>query len=246
MTYVRCSKFALYCSSSLSIFNWYLFSNCETILFIRNFVVAIIIAVFALLFSIPVSCDFYFRYNNEIYQELSLRYGFIKIGIPEKRQDPEDTKDNSKNPEKSKKTEKKAGSTKEIISFGRDNLKAVKETIYAVLGYMFKKAVKINKLKIKLVFGVDDAMETALIFGAVSAFIYNVIGVMDRNMRLKKHITEIRPAFNNPHIFAECGIKISTSIGRVVVLAIIALWHAVPLLIRYRKLNKGSDTREEN
>ena len=208
-------------------------------------VIAVIIAVFAVLFSIPISCVFYFRYNNEIEHELSLKYGVIKIGIPEKRQKPKKKAPEQADKKKDKKN-KKTVSTKDIIAFGRDNIKAVKETIYAVLGYMFKKAVKINKLKIKLVFGVDDAMETALIFGAVSAFIFNVVGVIDRKMQLKKHIIEIKPAFENPHIFAETEIILSTSIGRIIMIAIIALWHGVPLLIKFRKINKGSDTREEN
>ena len=202
-------------------------------------VITIIIAVFAVLFTIPVSCEFYLRYSDEIEKSLILKYGFIKIrmpkGKPEKKSAPQ-----------ADRVKKKSDSAKKLIGFGRENIKAVKDMIYAILGYMFKHLVTINRLRIKFVFGVDDAMETALIFGAVSAFVFNVIGVMDRKMRLKKHITEIKPAFDNPHIFAECEAKISTSIGRAIVLAIIALRHTVPLLIKFRKSNKGSDTREEN
>ncbi|MCH5211978.1 MAG: DUF2953 domain-containing protein [Oscillospiraceae bacterium] len=209
-------------------------------------VIAIIIAVFAILFSIPISCRFYFRYHNEIEQDFSLKYGFIRIGGPKKDRQPDkketvqkDKTDKKEKNKEDKKENKKAVSPKDIIAFVRENISAIKETIYAVLGYMFKRMVKINKLRIKLVLGVDDAMETALIFGAASAFIFNVIGVMDRKMRLKKHITEIKPAFDDPHIFAETEIKLSTSIGRIIMLAIIALRHSVPLLIKFMKINKA-------
>lgn len=205
------------------------------------YIIAIIIAVFAVIFSIPVSCEFYFRYNDEAEQSLILKYGFIKIGMP-KGKLKKKTADNTEE----KKEKKQSVSAKQIIAFGRGNIAPVKEMIYAVLGYMFKRLVKINKLRIKLVFGLDDAMETALIFGAISAFVFNVIGVMDRKMRLKKHITEIKPAFDDPHIFAECEMKISTSIGRAIVLALIALRHGIPIFYKFRKINKGSDTREEN
>lgn len=197
-------------------------------------IIAAVIAVFAVLFSVPVSCGIYFRYDHGIEQDIVFKYGFIRLRLPGRKEKTKKTE--PEKPAKSEAKKKRGGpAPKLLITFARENKTRIKETVYAVLGYIFKRLIKINRLKIKLVLGLDDAMDTALVYGAAAGFIFNVLGVMDRKMRLGKHTTEIKPAFNDPHIFAEIEAKISTSIGRVLMLGIIGAWHILPLMIRLRK-----------
>lgn len=199
-------------------------------------IIAIILAVMIFLSLIPIRLNLYFRYNNGATHSLSLRYGFIRINLPrgdkKKEEKPQLNEAEAKPKEKRNQAAPKPG---EIIAFVFDNRAAIKKMIYSVLGYMFKRAIKINKLKIKLVTGVEDAMQTALIFGAESAFIFNTIGALDKLMRIDKHSIDLKPAFNNPHIFAETEDELSTNIFNVLAIAVIALRHAIPLYFRFRK-----------
>lgn len=196
-------------------------------------VLAVIALILAVILLIPVSCRFYFRYNNEAEQELSVHYGFLQFNLLPR---PDGSKED-KNPEEPEKREEKKSRlpAKAVISFIRAEFDSIKEMIYAVLGYMLKRAVKIKKLNIKFVLGLEDAMQTALIFGAASAFIYNVLGVMDKKMRLKEHHEEVKPVFNNPHIFAELEMIINTCILNVLITAVIGLCHALPIYKRFKK-----------
>lgn len=200
-------------------------------------IIAVIAAMIALLLLIPIKCRVYFRYDDEAETSFELFYGFIRIRLPEPKEKPEKDKkkeEKEDKPEKEEKPKKKPDPNK-LISLAWDNRDGIKRLIYAVLGYIFKHLIKINRLKIKLVIGVDDAMQTALIFGAASAFIFNVVGVMDKTMRLARHSTDLKPAFNDPHIFTEDEAVISTSIYHIIAVAVIALRYAVPLYMKFRK-----------
>lgn len=201
-------------------------------------VLAVIAVILAVILLIPISCRFYFRYNNELEEELSISCGFLRLNIlpPPDKPEEENKAEQNKKPEKTSGTKKL--SSKEFVSFVRAEFGSIKEMIYAVLGYMFKRAVKIKKLNIKFVLGLEDAMQTALVFGTASAFIYNVLGVIDKKMRLGRHREEIKPAFNNPHIFAELETIINTCILNILITAVIGLYHALPIYKRFKQFRE--------
>lgn len=209
-------------------------------------VAAIIIAVLASILFIPIKCAAYLSYtNNTLDQSLDLKYGFIRIRLPNKTEKVSEEAEEAAEAA-DKEAEDKPDKVKLVISFIRGNFNEIKEAVYKILGFMFRRAVTINLIDIKLIFGTEDAMQTGLLFGTVAAFVYNVIGVMDKKMRLKKHKEELKPDFKNPHIFAELEAIITTNLFNIAVLAVIALRCALPLYKKYKSMKGEPDNGKSN
>ncbi|MGN1116931.1 MAG: DUF2953 domain-containing protein [Candidatus Ornithomonoglobus sp.] len=199
-------------------------------------VIAIIIAVLAVIFFIPIKCAAYLSYtNNTLDQSIDLKYGFIRIRLPEKKEKVSEAAETAAE-DTEKEAEDKPNKVKLAVSFVRGNIAEIKEAVYKILGYMFRRAVTINLLDIKLIFGTEDAMQTGLLYGAAAGFVYNVLGVMDKKMRLRKHREELKPDFKNPHIFAELEAIITTNLFNIAALAVIALHNGIPLYKKYKSL----------
>ncbi len=193
-------------------------------------------ALIILILAVPVRAGFYVSYNNsDISKELYVKILGIRLKrLPQrgrkKRRSAEDGADGGGEPELS--------GAEDVIRFIRDNLSEVKELIYAVLDRMFRRMIKIHLLSLRTVLGVSDAMETALLYGAEAAFVYNAVGAMDRHMRLKEHRIELKPDFDNSTVFVEFETIISANIYQLAVLGIIVLRKGVPL---YKKLKNKDD-----
>ena len=205
---------------------------------IARIIVAAILVVLAVIMLIPISCGIYFRWHeSETDFDLELKYSFIKIKLPRggKKQKPEEKPKKEPAPKPEEKPKKKPD-TGMIISFAWDSRDRIKKLIAAVLGFIIKRMIKIPKLKIRLVIGLDDAMQTALVFGAANSVIFGAVGLMDRHMRLGSHSVNLKPAFNEPHIFTEDEAEIRTCIFNVLALAAVALWYAMPLIVGFVRL----------
>ena len=202
-----------------------------------------VIAVLALATLLPISVRFYLQYNVDVEGILVVKYTMFPIFtmmIP-----PEET-EKAKKPEKPKKPKqydkerklkdtKKRIDIKEVLGFLYRNRSGIKRTIVEVLHYTITRSIKIKMLKLRLVMGVEDAMDTAMIYGAASGVIFNIVGLLDRHMRLGRHDVNIKPAFNEPHIFAETDVVVSTSIFNFLVIGAIAIRYATPIAIRFWK-----------
>ena len=171
-------------------------------------ITACVIAVLALATLLPITVRFYLQYNVNVEGILVVKYTMFPIftiPIPpeetEKEEKPKKPKQYDK--EKKFKDTKKRIDVKAIPGFLYRNRSGIKRTIVEVLRYTITRSIKIKMLRLRLVTGVEDAMDTAMIYGAASGVIYNIVGLLDRHMRLGKHDVNIKPAFNEPHIFAE-------------------------------------------
>lgn len=198
----------------------------------------IILAVFTVISLIPISFGVRFRlHGNEKDLDITLKYGFIQIRLPEKKEKPAEPEkpEKPKEQEQPKKKEKSSPDIGKLVSFAWDERAKIKRMIAALLSYILKRMIKIKMLKIRLVMGFDDAMQTALIYGATNAMVFNTVGLMDRHMRLGKHSINLKPAFNEPHIFTEDEAIITTCIFNALALAVIALRYAVPIYFDFRR-----------
>ncbi len=197
---------------------------------------AVIAVVLAAVMLIPIRLHVLISYSDSgAGLDFDIKYGFIRLRIGEKQEKSSGNDKRSAKKKDENKPERHGKSFRENLIFIRGSIGEIKELIYAVLNYIFKRLIKIKLLSIKLILGLDDAMNTALIYGAVSSFIFNALGVIDRKMRLVRHSEEIKPDFDNPHILAECEAIISTNIFHAIAVAVIALWHGVPLYRKYRR-----------
>lgn len=202
-----------------------------------------VIAVLALVTLLPISVRFYLQYNVDAEGELVVKYAMFRLFslmIPpdetEKKKKPEKPeKPKKKDKEKKPEGTKKPIDIKEVLGFLYRNRSGIKRTIVEVLHYTITRSIKIKMLRLRLVMGVEDAMDTAMIFGAASGVIFNIVGLLDRFMRLGRHDVNIKPAFNEPHIFAETDVVVSTCIFNFLVIGAIAVRYAAPIAIRFWK-----------
>lgn len=196
----------------------------------RAWIIIAVIAAFILL--VPIRLRVYFLWNDDGNRsELTLSYGFLKIkGVGKKKSvggKVDRSNENSKRAERSY--------LKILPRFIKRNYREIKELFAVVLKRMLKRTVKVKKLYINSEIGLEDAMNTALVYGAAAGAVYNAAGLMDRQMRLEKHSIKLHPDFDVPHIFAELEAIISTTALNVILLAAAALKKALPL---YKKLKE--------
>lgn len=205
-------------------------------------ITACVIAILALATLLPISVRFYLQYNVDVEGILVVKYTMfpiftLPIPPPEEQEKNEKPKKKPKQYDKEKKFKdtKKRIDIKEVLGFLYRNRSPIKRTIVDVLHYTITRSIKIKMLRLRLVMGVEDAMDTAMMFGAASGVIFNIVGLLDRHMRLGKHDVNIKPAFNEPHIFAETDVIISTCVFNFLVIGAIAIKHATPIAIRFWK-----------
>ncbi len=194
-------------------------------------IILISAAVVALILFIPISFRVLLSYNDDgIKSDMLLRYGFVKIKIPHSEKG-----EKKHGEEKSEEAvQEKQALIKILPGFIFENRSEIKKCLTAVIGRLLTKTVWVDRLYINAELGFDDAMNTGLIYGALSGTVYNIAGLMDRRMRLKKHDITLKPDFNTPHITAELEAVISTNIFNAIVIAVVALIRVLPL---YKKLN---------
>lgn len=197
-------------------------------------VILIIIAIFALLLHIPVRIKIYAKYeNSRLVHDYRVKYGFITVKTRSGK------KEKKKLDPKVENTKKDKPSPLAIIRFIKENIELVKRLIKDVAGYTTKKLVRIEKFKITAVLGTDDAMDTGLIYGGASAFLYNTVGFMERRIRMKNIMIDFKPEFTESKIFIEFESIIRTKIYNVIGLAWIALLRAMPLIKKRGEINNG-------
>lgn len=192
-----------------------------------------ILLLFAVALLIPVRIKIYFRYEgNSFSYDFKLKYGFITVKSPKKKKKEKGEKIKSK-----KKSEKKT--LRITFSYLKTNAKAIKRLIKDTAGYAVKKLIVFQAFKLKAVIGTDDAMNTALLYGASSAFLYNTVGVMDKKIKMKNIDIDFKTDFCDEKIFVEFESIIKTKIYNVLGLALLVLGRALPLLKKRGEKNNG-------
>lgn len=203
-------------------------------------IIAIIAAVLLLIMLLPVRLRIYLIYDgNGFGKRIQLNFAFIRL-LPKKVKRVIDVEAREKEKEDKKPEKPKTNkiNKNDIFLIVKENVGEIKELIYSVLNYCFKRFIKIKRLNTRLEIGFDDAMQTALVFGAVAGFVYNVVGVADRRLRLVSHGEDLKPDFNNPHIFAEFESILSTNIFHAVAVLGIIARHGVPIWLKSRRTVK--------
>ena len=197
-------------------------------------IILLIIALVILLSIIPIRIKLYAKYeNSEFINAFKIKYGFITV---KKRKEKSKNKDIKKG-DKSEK--KKKQSPKTVIKFIKENIKEIKRLITDVLGYTAKKAVKIEKFSLTAVSGTDDAMETALIYGTASAFLYNTVGVLEKQVKVKNIMIDYQPDFTEEKIFIDFTCIIKTKIKNIIGLALLAIRRAIPIVKKRGETKNG-------
>ena len=192
-----------------------------------------IIAFIAVLINIPVRVKIYVKYDNSGFvNDYKIKYGFITIKKKKQKSHNETETDSAPK----KKTKNKPSN---IIRFIKTNIKDIKRLISDVLKYTSKKLVRIEMLSLKSQIGTDDAMNTALSYGSASAFLYNSLGALEKQVKIKHMDIDFQPDFTQEKIFIEFTSIIRTKIYNVFGLAVLALSRAWPIIKKRGEIYNG-------
>ena len=192
-----------------------------------------IIAFIAVLINIPVRVKIYVKYDNsEFVNDYKIKYGFITIKKKKQKSHNETETDSAPK----KKTKNKPSN---IIRFIKTNIKDIKRLISDVLKYTSKKLVRIEMLSLKSHIGTDDAMNTALSYGSASAVLYNSLGALEKQVKIKHMDIDFQPDFTQEKIFIEFTSIIRTKIYNVFGLAVLALSRAWPIIKKRGEIYNG-------
>lgn len=192
-----------------------------------------IIAFIAVLINIPVRVKIYVKYDNSGFvNDYKIKYGFITIKKKKQKSHNETETDSAPK----KKTKNKPSN---IIRFIKTNIKDIKRLISDVLKYTSKKLIRIEILSLKSQIGTDDAMNTALSYGSASAVLYNSLGALEKQVKIKHMDIDFQPDFTQEKIFIEFTSIIRTKIYNVFGLAVLALRRAWPIIKKRGEIYNG-------
>ncbi len=199
----------------------------------------IIVAIFIAILLIPISVRVFIKFEDKaLGNSIVVKYWFITLIDTDKKKPKEKPQKETKEEPATESNEKK--DKKPLIKKLWQRRSYVKKLIISVVGYITKHLIKIKKLRIKGMLGLSDAAATGVVYGGTSAFMYNLIGAVDKVIKVQGVDIDYKPDFNNEVIFIEFESIIRTNIYHILALGIIALVRAIPI-IRKEKNNGKPD-----
>lgn len=151
---------------------------------------AIVILFFAVLFFSPLKIRAIVEYSDQGFiarvtgKILFLPFTIYKSG--EKKEDVPGKKEEDEDKKKDKKS-----SMEDMKSSFHSFLEGFKKL-------QDKLVIRLFRLEITL--GFKDAASTGILTGAAWAFAYNIVGLLDRNFVLKKHVVNVNPVFGRERL----------------------------------------------
>lgn len=142
------------------------------------------------------------------------------------------------------KTDKPKKDRKQTVKLLWKRRRYVKKLIVSVVSYIVKHLIKIKKLRFNGIIGLDNAANTAMVYGITSGVLYNSIGAVDKVIKVDGIDIKFRPDFKNQEIFIEFESIIKTNIYHVLVLATIVGVRTISIL-RKEKNNGKSHKRTD-
>ena len=199
----------------------------------------IALAVLLILAWLPLGATV--RYNSDGFS-LKVIAGPLRIGIlPGK---PEEKKEQK--PKKEKKqaapTQKKTGKTAEEEQGGpvTDFLPILK-TVLDLLN-AFRRKLRINHLKVKLIMAADDPCDLAVNYGKAWAALANLMPVLEKCFVIKKRDLEVECDFEASQTVIIARVDLTITLGRLLG---ILVWYGVRALVQFISIQnkrKGGKT----
>lgn len=200
------------------------------------YIACIIIALIGLIILLPITAEMSFALNSDE-NEITVRYLFLKFGIlPSKQKKEKDSKESDEDKPKKDK--------KDYINTVRLSWSEMRWGISKLLYYVIHNAITVKELNISAQFGFNNPMHTGLATGGANAFVYNVIGLLDRHARLKKWNVDLQPDFDNPCLKAGVYCRLRTRIAHILPLAVILLRTFIK--VKKKIKNNGGKKNEQS
>ena len=204
-------------------------------------VTMIVIALLMILFSVHIKAKLCFAVGGD--NTIELQYGFLKFRILPKEAGEEIVEEVE---EEAGEKPKKKKDIKKLLRLIKAIYKDLKNGLFRILGYIIKRAVTIHELNISADFGFDDPMKTGMATGAANAAVYNVIGLLERHMKLKNWSVSLTPDFNEEKMKAGVYAVLGTNVWHIFALGGILTTTAVKILYKAWRLRKNEQSGKGN
>lgn len=130
----------------------------------------------------------------------------------------------------SKPTDKGVESNPDMDFFNTINmLLDVFKAIKVNLG-KFIKSLKVTNLYIDFKVANQDAYDCALKFGKMNILLYNVLGYLERNFKVKKEFINIQPKYNSSDSVYNISFKIKLGFGSGISKILVMVFKVIPIL----------------
>ncbi len=192
-------------------------------------VLYIVLIILALLITVSlIPARFVFLINSDG-TTIDLGYAFFKSRLyPTQKPKNRDTEN-----KETKETENKQQSKKQFVIL-KDLFDEIIKTSKQILHYIFAHAITIEELTISATVGTSDPADTGMVCGSAYAAIFQVLGFMKQNMKLKKHSVDIIPDFDNCVVKGGLHAILHTNLAHVLIISFMLL----PLIIKYKLLSR--------
>ena len=110
----------------------------------------------------------------------------------------------------------------------------LKKDILNLLDYIICHAIKIKELNVSSKFGTGNPMYTGIATGAVNAGVYNIVGWIDRRMKLEKWDVSLDADFNNACLDMDIYCKLRTNCLYVLTIG----FKTVKVVLKIQKINR--------
>lgn len=190
-------------------------------------IAVIILAFVALLFYIHIRIRLCFSLGGDD-NSITVSYLFLKFKIRPREAEKEaktlaeDEADDNK---------KSMPDSKKLLRLIKAAYKDIKDGISSLLGYIIKHAITIYELNISAEYGFENPMHTGIVTGTANAVVYNIIGMLERNMKLKSSSVSLTPDFENQKLKAGVYCELGTNIWHILALGAIIIKTAVKIII---------------
>mgnify|MGYP000435510014 CR=1 FL=1 len=191
------------------------------------YIILAVVAVIMLLLLIPAVCILEFSYNNkENNGSVIIKYAFLKFKIFPNDKVEEEVENEEETTDKEEKQEK--SDILGIITLIKEVYKQLKKDILNLLDYIICHAIKIKELNVSSKFGMGIAT------GAVNAGVYNIVGWIDRRMKLEKWDVSLDADFNNACLDMDIYCKLRTNCLYVLTIG----FKTVKVVLKIQKINR--------
>ncbi len=190
------------------------------------YIILIILALLIIISLLPARLEFLINSDGTV---IDVKYVFIKLRL----YPSSGVKENSQSSEDEKQKKKKQHSKKQfeiLKSLFGDIIKTAKK----LLSYIIHHAITIENIDINAKVGTSDPADTGIICGGAYASIFQVLGFIKQNMKLKKYNVKILPDFDNCIVKGRMYAVLRTNIAHIIVILFIVL----KLVMKYKKLSR--------
>ncbi len=159
---------------------------------ILSVIIVLIITLIAIVLLVPLTIEVEYK-KNVTENKVTAKVKYMGITIDLLKRQPNQKHKADKPQKEAKKLS--FSEVKQAIEKGSDIFSEIREDIVHILEYLSRRAVRVNLIKLHIVFGFDDAMYTGMMTGLLNGVAYNVLGLLHHHLTIQKWDVVIQPDF---------------------------------------------------